>query len=56
MLVESAGKRRVLCALGMVGSGLGIYAYIYCYRLKTPWYSNSFMPPEGYMRGPIMRD
>ena len=48
-------RRAVICGAIMC-AGLGIYTYLYCYRIKTPWYANDFWPPEGYTKGPIMRD
>ena len=55
-LTESQNSRRVILFASIVGCSIGIYTYLYCYKIKTPWYQNNFMPPEGYMRGPIMRD
>ena len=55
-LVKDAMKRRFLIGMTIVGASIGIYTYLACYRLKTPWYKNDFYPPSDYLRGPIMRD
>lgn len=41
-----------LCVLIFVG----INAYVTIYRFKQPWYSNSFMPPSSFTKGPMWRD
>ena len=30
--------------------------YVTFYRLKHPWYMNTFMPPPSFTRGPMWRD
>ena len=35
---------------------LGMITYVSCYKIKTPWYTNNFWPPESYLKGPLMRD
>lgn len=33
-----------------------INLYVSIYRIKSPWYSHSFLPPRGFTRGPMWRD
>ena len=48
---------RRLAILGSVFIAfMGVQLYVMCYRIKTPWYSNNFLPPQGFTRGPIHRD
>ena len=49
-------SRRIGIAIAIMSAFIGIGLYLQCYKLKTPWYQNNFWPPEGYTRGPIMRD
>lgn len=49
-------NRRIAVGLAIVSGFISVATYLQCYKLKTPWYSNNFWPPEGYTRGPIMRD
>lgn len=53
---KESGQRKVavVCAV-IVAWGL-IQVFLTIYRLKTPWYQTSFLPPGDYIRGPIMRD
>lgn len=52
----SRDTRRVVLCLLMVLAYAGIELYLTCYKVKTPWYGSSFMPPADYIRGPLMRD
>ena len=49
-------NRRIAMLVGMAGAFFLIQMYVFCYRIKTPWYSNNFLPPDKYTKGPIMRD
>ena len=42
----------VLCVVAFVL----INVYVTFYRLKHPWYSNSFLPPSSFTKGPMWRD
>ena len=49
-------RKRVAIGIAIIVTFLTIQTYIQCYKIKTPWYYNNFMPPSNFMRGPIMRD
>ena len=55
-LFKTSLSRRMAVFLAIGTSLVTVSMYLNCYRLKTPWYSTNFWPPEGYTRGPIMRD
>ena len=55
-LFSTAGTRRAAVIFAIIFGAVGVYTYLLCYKIKTPWYKNDFWPPEGYTRGPIMRD
>lgn len=56
-LLRLKGETRgiVLCVLLLLGY-LFVQVFLLCYRIKTPWYNTSFLPPQDYMRGPLARD
>jgi len=33
-----------------------VNVYVTFYRFKHPWYSNSFLPPQSFTKGPMWRD
>lgn len=37
-------------------SFITIYALMGMYKLKSPWYGPSFLPPDDYMKGPLSAD
>ena len=56
VIFEKTLHRRVAILACIFVAFFGIQMYVMCYRIKTPWYQNNFYPPEGFTRGPIMRD
>lgn len=56
-LVSLKGESRgvALCVMLLAGYVL-VHLFLLCYRIKTPWYNTSFMPPQDYVRGPLARD
>jgi len=55
-LFKTEFNRRVGIGMAIFCAFVGVALYLVCYRIKTPWYSNDFMPPAEYQRGPITRD
>jgi len=56
VIFTKALHRRVAILAAIFCAFSGIQMYVACYRIKTPWYVNNFLPPAGFTRGPIMRD
>jgi len=56
LLFKNDMNRRIAIMAAIIFCFAGTQAYVSIYRIKQPWYSNSFMPPQGFTRGPIMRD
>ncbi len=56
-IVSLKGESRniAFCVLLLLGYVL-VQLFLLCYRIKTPWYNTSFMPPQDYVRGPLARD
>ena len=48
--------KRVAIGSSIFCAFVGVALYVACYRVKTPWYSNDFWPPESYNKGPLQRD
>ena len=55
-LIENNNQRRMAIYAAIFVAFMGVQFYVYCYRLKTPWYSNNFFPPSTFTKGPIHRD
>jgi hypothetical protein len=55
-LIKNDMNRRIAIMAAIIFCFAGTQCYVSIYRIKQPWYSNSFMPPQGFTRGPIMRD
>ena len=53
---KSTLNKRIAIGLSIVFCFLGMITYVSCYKIKTPWYQTNFWPPEGYLKGPLMRD
>lgn len=53
---ETNNSKRIAMFVAVVVLFSAVQVYILCYKIKTPWYSNNFWPPENFLKGPIMRD
>jgi hypothetical protein len=49
-------NKRIFLIVVMILAYFGVETFLSCYKLKTPWYSTNFAPPNEYMRGPLSRD
>ena len=56
VLFKTELNRRIGIGMAILAAFCGVALYLVCYRIKTPWYSNDFWPPQEYQRGPITRD
>ena len=56
VLFKTELNRRIGIGMAILAAFIGTALYLVCYRIKTPWYSNDFWPPQEYQRGPITRD
>ena len=54
--IENNMKKRVAVALLAFAAYYLINVYLDIYRIKVTWYSNKFMPPDNYIKGPLWRD
>ena len=55
-LFDKPLHRRMAILISVFIGFMGVQLYVMCYRIKTPWYSNNFLPPNTFTKGPIHRD
>ena len=50
---DDPNTRRFVVGMSIMACFAILHVYLICWRIKAPWYAINFMPPEGYIRGPI---
>lgn len=53
---KSRNAMRLAMVFGCLFAFMAMNAYVACYRIKSPWYSNNFLPPKSFTKGPMWRD
>ena len=48
VLFKTELNRRIGIGMAILFAFCGVALYLVCYRIKTPWYSNDFWPPQEY--------
>lgn len=56
LFIRKNFHKRVAIIISVVVIFLAMQLILMCYRIKSPWYGPTFMPPGHYERGPLSRD